>query len=196
MRCPACNGTEWKNVDQYRVKPEGMSACQNCFFVSYPKKYKTEEEIKEYYRKEYRQPPTAANLFSGERKLYYHEVILKPLIEEWKAQGLTKPVVGEVGSAIGMFLNWMKIKMPEAEIHGTELTTSFRRVAFHEFGIQLNEEFDFTRRYDLVVSYHVLEHQLDPDIMLARYAHTLSERGVMYLSTPVWFREATNFVQA
>ncbi len=196
MRCPVCEGTEWKNVDQFRIKPSGMAQCQGCGFVSYPKKYQSEDQIKAHYRNEYRAAPTVMNLFSGERKLYYHEAILGPLLKEWKEGGLIEPVVGEIGAAMGMFLNWLKIKVPGAQVYGTELTTTYRRVAKHEFGLDLTEEFDFKRSYDLIVSYHVLEHQMDPDLMLYRYAEALKPSGVMYLSCPVWFREATNFGQS
>ncbi len=195
MRCFVCDGTEWTNVDKYRMKPHGMSMCNGCGVVSYPKKYKTEEEIKAHYRTGYRPAPNAMNLFSGERKLYYHEVLLAPLLEEWKKAGV-KPVIGEIGAAMGLFLSWIRHKVPGCQVSGTELTTSFRRVAFHEFGIELTEEFDFSKKYDLIASYHVLEHQTDPDIWLRRYAEALSPSGVLYLSTPIWFREATNFGQA
>jgi SAM-dependent methyltransferase len=195
MRCIVCNGTVWENVDHVRVNKKGMCLCTGCGFISYPEKYKTEDEIKQHYRSSYRQAPTAHNLFTGERKLYYHEHFLRPLIEEWKKAG-KKPVVGEIGSAMGMFLAWISAQLECSHIHGTELTTTFRRVAHHEFGIKLDEDFDFSRKYDLIVSYHVLEHQLDADKWLSRYADALSESGVMYLGTPVWFREATNFGSA
>ncbi len=193
MRCIVCDHTEWKNVDQVRIKPQGLSQCTHCGFFSYPDKYKTEEEIKEHYRKEYRGAPTVHNALTGERKLHYHDSFLSPLFQSWKEQGLTNPVIGEIGSAMGMFLNWIKQQIPGAEVHGTELTTTFRRVAKHEFGIDLVEDFDFTKQYDMIASYHVLEHQLDADVMLKKYRDCLKDSGVMYLSTPVWFREALNF---
>lgn len=191
MRCIVCNGDKWTNVDQFRIKPSGMHQCDSCGFVSYPEKYKSYEEIRDYYRASYRQAPNISNLTSGERKLWYHERVLRPLIEEWKKAGL-KPVVGEIGSAMGMFLKWMTEQI-DCEVHGTEWTTSYRRVAYHEFGIKLDEEFDFSRKYDLIASYHVLEHQQDADEWLKKYLDCLSPNGVMYLSTPIWFRELANF---
>lgn len=194
FRCPACETVgKWKNVDEYRLKPEGMHICESCGFVSYPSKYKTEEEIKEYYRKEYRSaPPQITNIYTGERKLHYHNMFLTPLFEEWEKAGITKPVIGEVGSAIGMFLNWVRGRFPEADIHGTELTIDMRKVAKHEYNLDLKEDFDFSKKYDLIASYHVLEHQIDPDIMLKKYADCLKDTGIFYLSCPVWFRDCDN----
>jgi 2-polyprenyl-3-methyl-5-hydroxy-6-metoxy-1,4-benzoquinol methylase len=158
----------------------------------YPGKYKTEEEIKEYYRKDYRGAPQVQSLYTGERKLNYHAYFLTPLFEEWRKLGIDKPVIGEIGSAFGMFLNWVRGQIKDADLSGCELTTAMRKVAKYEYGINLTEEFDFTKKYDLIVSYHVLEHQLDPDINLKKYAECLKPGGVMYLSAPVWFRDADN----
>lgn len=192
MRCPCCDNNEWKNIDHVRLKPMGMAMCQKCGFVSYPKMYKTEEQIKEHYRKSYRPAPNVSNMFTGERKLNYHAAFLKPLFESWRQQNIPDPIIGEIGSAMGLFLNWIKKEFPEAEVHGTELTTTYRRVAKHEFGLDLKEELDLTKKYDLICSYHVLEHQMDPDIWLRRYRDALEDSGMIYLSTPIWFREAVN----
>lgn len=191
MNCPICQTSEWENVDRFRIKPHKMSMCKCCGFISYPDKYQTEEEIKKHYRESYRPPPTASHLWTGERKIWYHEHVLRPLIEEWKRAEL-KPVIGEIGSAMGMFVKWMSDQI-DCDIQGTELTTSFRRVAYHEFGVELAEDLDWTKKYDMIASYHVLEHMLDPDKQLEKYVNALSDRGVLYLSVPVWFREAVNF---
>lgn len=190
FRCPVCDTTgQWDNVDNFRLKPQGMHICKSCGFVTYPEKHKTEEEIKEYYRKDYRTLPQAHNIVTGMRKLNFHHFFLNPIFEEWKKIGHVKPVIGEIGSALGMFLDWAKKHFPEGDFHGTELTTSYRKVAKHYYGLDLVEDFDFTKQYDLIVSYHVLEHQLDPDQKLKEYAQCLKPHGFFYLSCPVWFRD-------
>lgn len=193
MRCAICDANDWINVDEVRLKKEDMCMCKGCGFVGYPSKYKSEEEIKAHYRTEYRPGPQAPSLFTGERKLQYHAFFLgNNLFKDWGTRGITAPVIGEIGSAHGMFLNWIKGLYPEADIHGTELTETYRRVAFHEYGIKLDEDFDMSKKYDLITSYHVLEHQLDPDKKLSQYAACLKDDGVFYLSVPVWFRDASN----
>lgn len=193
FRCPCCDTVgQYENVDRFRLKAEGMHMCKTCGMFGYPEKYKTEDEIKEFYRNDYRGAPQVHNLYTGERKLNYHAYFLTPLFEEWAKIGLDKPVIGEIGSAFGMCLNWIKSYFKDAEIYGCELTTAMRKVAKFEYGIDLTEDFDFTKKYDLIISYHVLEHQLDPDINLKKYADCLKPGGVIYLSTPVWFRDADN----
>ena len=157
MRCVVCSSNDWENVDEYRDlqkhdgKDVGMSICKTCGFVSYPEKYKTDEEIKEYYRKDYRGgPPTYGNIVTGRRKLGYHEHFLKEVILKWRDDKV-KPVIGECGSAIGMVMHWFKQVVPGCEVHGTELTTNYRRVAKNEYGIELKEDFDLTKKYDLIM---------------------------------------------
>ncbi len=193
MKCPNCHQDHWENVDSARIKPQGMSVCLECGFISYPSKWKAKEEILKHYRSSYRQPPSHFNIFAGERKNHFHHVFLLELFDKWKAEGLENPRILEVGAAFGFTLQWFKQLFPKAEVHGTELTTSMRRVAANEFGIRLDEDIDETKKYDLIMSYKVLEHQLDPDVELRRYQKMLKPEGRMYISVPTWFDTMSNF---
>lgn len=194
MRCLVCDSeNKWTNVDEFRFKPQGMSICNKCGFCSYPSKWKTAEEIKAHYRKAYRNPPTANNLFTGQRKLFFHHEFLKDVFKSWKEKDLKNPEVFEVGAAYGMALAWVRENYPGANVGGTELTTSYRRNAFHEYGINLSEDFDTSKKYDLIMSYKVAEHQLDVDLELHKYAQSLTENGRLYISVPTWFDSMCNF---
>lgn len=194
MRCICCDADDkWKNVDEFRVVPKGMSICMNCGFVSYPSMYKSEDEIKAYYRKDYRNVPKVGNLFTGSRKLHNHDAFLGPALKEMKKRTET-PVIGEVGAALGMVLNHIRQNyFPNGEFYGTELTTTYRRVAFHEYGLNLSEDFDLSKQYDLIISYKVAEHQMDIDKRLREYALALKPDGLLYISVPTWFEAMTNF---
>lgn len=199
MKCPNCQSSDWKNVDEFRFKdkdekgtPIGMSMCNSCGFVSYPEKYQTKDEIIAHYRKAYRKPPSVVNMFTGQRKNHFHYAFLKDLIEEWQKSD-AKPDIVEIGAAFGMSLNMFQQLIPSANISGTELTTAYKNVARHEFGIKLDDDFDDSKKYDLIMSYKVLEHQLDPHIELARYAKALKPEGFLYISVPTWFGPMVNF---
>lgn len=193
MVCPICGDNHWENVDQYRFKAQGMSICLSCGFISYPNRWKTEEEIKQHYRKDYRNPPTSGNLYSGQRKLHFHAAFLKDLFEEWQKNGKKAPEIYELGAAYGMALAWARDTYKGAIVGGTELTTSYRRNAFHEYGITLTEDFDDSKQYDLIMSYKVAEHQLDIDKMLSKYKSCLKSDGKIYISVPCWFGQMNNF---
>jgi len=195
MRCLICDSTDkWKNADQYRLVPKKMEICMGCGFVSYPSLYKTEAEMIEYYRKEYRKAPSIGNLYTGNRKLLHHDIMLRPIFKEWIEKGINSPVIGEVGSAYGIFLNWVRSQFfPKGEFHGTELTTTFKRVAFHEYGLNLKDDLDPNVKYDMICSYKVAEHQMDADKKLLQYKELLKENGLLYISVPTWFSTLTNF---
>lgn len=194
MRCLICEGTDWKNVDEYRIKPEGMAVCTNCGFVSYPDKYKTYEEIKAYYRTEYRQgPPQVTSMFTGQRKLNYHNEFLMPLYKEWRDTGKLDPTICDVGAAFGMVLEMFKRNIPGSKLYGTELTETYRRVAWNEYGIELTEDFDDTVKYDMVMSYKSAEHILDADIEIRKWVTSLAEGGKLYIGVPIWFNTLHNF---
>jgi hypothetical protein len=112
-RCIICDSVGlWKNVDQYRQKAHGMAMCTQCGFITYPEIVSDHAKMVEYYREEYREPPTYQNLLTGERKLHYHDAFLAPLFEEWRKTGKTSPKICEVGAAFGLALTWFRKQFP------------------------------------------------------------------------------------
>jgi SAM-dependent methyltransferase len=194
FRCPICDTTSIpRNVDEFRHKPHGMAMCETCGFVSFPQIVADMVGLKEYYREEYRDAPSVQNLYAGQRKLNYHGAFLGDLFRKWKTDGKAAPVVGEIGAAFGMFLGWVKQHFKSAEVSGTELTLTYRRNAWHEYGIFLSEDFDDKKQYDLIASYKVAEHQPNVDKELRRYVLALKPDGHIYISVPIWFGVMNNF---
>lgn len=194
MQCPICRTVEpkWKNVDNFRLKPEGMCLCEICGFITYPDK--KQKDLDQFYKKEYRTIPNVSIFFTGERKLQYHAHFLKETIDKWKANNRKGLVITDVGSAAGMFLDYLnKQGLDISDIHGVELTETYVRQAWWFFGIKSIPKFDDTKRYDLISSYKSLEHILDPDIELTKYVASLKDDGYLYFSVPLWFEAMTNF---
>ena len=189
-RCPICDvENQWENVDEYRLKASGMSMCGSCGFVTYPDKLK-DKSLKEFYQDDYRKFPNANNFFTCERKVHYHAAFLKDVIKELK----DKPInFLEIGAAFGTVCNWIQKKCPKWKVEGTELTTGFKRVAFHEYGLNLQDDFDKTKKYDFIMTYKVLEHQKDPDKELLQYRESLNDDGYLYVGVPIWFDKLCNF---
>jgi len=169
----------------------GMSICKVCGFVTYVNAVMQETEMTQHYRINYRKAPNVTGLYTGERKLHYHAAFLGKYFPEWRKKETF--AVAEIGAAYGLFLNWFRTRVPKAEVYGTELGLANRRVAYHEFGIQLDEEFDYTKKYDLISSYKVAEHQPNFDEKLKKYIDCLKDDGLMYISIPDWFSTMTGF---
>lgn len=191
-KCIICGSSDWKNVDEFRYKAHGMSMCNKCSFVTYPEKCSKEQDVKKFYEHDYRQAPTVHNLFTSERKLHYHLAFLEEIFAKWK-QDNQSPVIVEIGAALGLFLNYLKADFPKAELYGTELTKSFVRSAWHIYKTRLDEDFDDTKKYDLIMSYKVAEHMPDVIKQLGRYRQALKETGYLYISVPTWFKSMNDF---
>jgi len=191
-KCTICSKEDWQNVDEYTSQKHGMCICMTCGFVTYPEAIDNADKVTNYYKEEYRPAPTVPNVFSGQRKLHFHEAFLQQnLFKKWKKDDA--PVVFESGAAIGLFLDYIKKNYPKAEVYGTELTTTFRRVCWHQYKIKLDTEMDTSRKYDLIASYKVAEHIPDVNTELEKYFECLKDDGHLYISVPCWFDQLTNF---
>lgn len=197
VRCLVCDTVgKWTDVDQFKYKPTGMHMCEKCAFITYPETYTKLDNLNKFYEDDYRKAPTVDNLFAGERKLHYHGAFLNSLFEKWSKDGLTNPKVLEIGAAFGLFLKWFKKTVPGADIHGTELTTTFRNVAWSFYQIYLAKEPNWNKKYDLICSYKVAEHIPNIDEQMRKYALSLNEGGHLYIGVPTWFNVLNNFGQA
>lgn len=199
-RCLICDASHgWHDVDHLRMKPMGMAMCKQCGFVSYPARLLSQEDLHAYYETDYRKMPNASNYFTGHRKLHYHSAFLSPLLKEW-AETASKDSprrVHEDGSAIGMFLHWLRQTQPEGsiDISGTEWTGTFRRVAWHEYKVPLTVQWDPKEddRYDMIATYKVAEHMIDVDHKLEQYRKHLKPDGLLYIGVPQWHKMMSNF---
>jgi len=196
-RCLICSTVgNWKNVDKYKNKKTNMCMCNSCGFITHVSKSQSKEDLKAFYQKDYRQPPTAGNFHTSKRKCQYHQAFLSDLYTDWGKQD-KKPVIFDSGAAFGMFLEWskefLKAKGTNASVSGSEWTQSFKRVAKNHYGIDLADEIDETKKYDLIASYKVAEHQIDADLELRKFVELLKPDGKIYISVPTWFNVLSNF---
>jgi len=188
--CVICGESNWENIDSLRVKPEDMVLCKTCGMIQI-NKFSTKEEIERHYLgAEYRKAPNSTNFHSGNLKLQYHQAFLGEYIKEWKDKEVS---ICDIGTAYGMFLHWFKSHVPKANVYGTELTESYTRNAFWEFGLRLTKEIDTSRKYDIISCYKVLEHLFDVNEQLEIYYNSLNDDGYFYVSSPEWFEELGMF---
>ena len=108
-RCIICNSTNWKNADKYTTRETDFSICQACGFCCHLSKIKSKAALKAFYKKDYRQPPSAANFLTSQRKMHYHQEFLGELYTKW-GKGDKKPVIFDSGAAYGVFLKWSSYK--------------------------------------------------------------------------------------
>lgn len=189
MRCYVCDGREWHKVTVERngravpVHSESIvQVCVGCGNACHEVDVSKEEQIKDFYRTEYRPKPNITNLLTTTHKTNYVRIFLNDFLKENRTRQM---VVGDVGAATGYLLNFFR--GIGHKVSGCELTLTFRRMSEHYYGIPLAEELEPKHKYDLIAVYHVLEHLMEPDKKLAHYVSLLADGGHMLIATPEWF---------
>jgi len=95
----------------------------------------------------------------------------------------------ELGTGSGYFLLNCKKKFPYSDLYGVEydprlLAITKRKVPDCNL-IEANvEEFNFTRTFDVIVSFQVIEHLYHPELMLKQVKKHLNKDGVFIVSSP------------
>lgn len=191
MRCYICDKSDWHRptvIVDGKERPIHSKAttqiCKHCGNACHDVDVSKEDQIKDFYRNEYRPPPTVLNIITTTHKVNYVRVFLNEFLAKANADG-KQLLVGDVGAATGYLLNFFR-NMGH-KVSGCELTKTFRSTSEHYYGIPLSEDLETKHKYDLITIYHVLEHLMEPDKKLAHYASLLAPGGHMLIATPLWF---------
>ncbi len=107
----------------------------------------------------------------------------------WKGRNLDRPLrVLDVGCGVGAQLDIFKGMFPDCETYGIEINEVAVRKAKlrgHEVYYGLFEEVNLpTNFFDVVSSYHVIEHLGQPDDLIRKSLELINDGGVIHLETP------------
>ena len=193
--CFVCDSDNWQSLDYLRQEKLGFVICRECGIQSYHpafRKYKTEENLLDFYRYEYRRHPNAENIITSNRKLGYLIAFFGDLLEKnkgWK--------VLDIGSATGYFLSHLKAIGYDIEnLYGSEYTHSFRHFSKNFYGLKhVNEEVPKDKEFDFILLNHVLEHMHEPDKKLLQYKDMLSDGGYISIWVPYWHEVCFDFAK-
>ncbi|MGD9842814.1 MAG: class I SAM-dependent methyltransferase [Steroidobacteraceae bacterium] len=111
------------------------------------------------------------------------------LIKKFKP-GMSHGAILEVGTGSGFFLSFCHRFMPAAKLYGIEyderlLEVTKQRAPFAECKQGNAETFDLNPiKFDVVVSFQVIEHLYHPDEMLKRVRDHLKPDGLFIVTTP------------
>ena len=96
----------------------------------------------------------------------------------------------EIGTGSGYFLSFIHSEFPNASLSGIEydhrlLETTTSKVPFENCKQGNAELFDFEgEKFDVIVSFQVIEHLYKPEEMLERVKRHLNQNGVFVMTTP------------
>lgn len=192
MECNLCNSTGFKLIwNETRFESNNILECQNCDLV-FLEQNKTKADIEDFYTNDYRKVKTLPALSAEER--YVHPVTvqdcedriawLKPNLRE-RFVSLKGKRVLEIGSATGRFLDTLQSEGAYAS--GLELTTSFVdhsiEKGFDMYSKPL-EALNFDNKFDIIVTFHALEHMFDAKQIINTVHKALKPGGIFAGEVP------------
>lgn len=183
MKCYVCDSNDWHGLPHLN-KERLLQVCKTCGSPCYQVDPASEDKMRAYYRSEYRPQPNYMNLLTTTRKLNYIKGFLRPWLEPREKEAGRPLICGDVGCATGYIPGFLRSRGHRAT--GSEWALYYRRFAEMFYGVPVTEELDGKHKYDLITMYHTLEHMIEPDAKLKRYADMLAPDGRILLSTPEW----------
>lgn len=183
--CPVCQHEESKRLHRLnKGKLEVCDVCHVVFFTPMP----TQQELSAFYNDGYHDNFSQSRMAGGSfAEIRYQS--LEKLLTAHAPSLINRPnrSILDVGCGTGDFL--YAAKRAKWNITGTELAQNAAQKANQKLDnsvlegdiLSLDLPID---SYDLVTSYHVIEHLLDPVGMLQRCYQLLSSQGVLFVETP------------
>lgn len=182
--CPACNADAFALLITYRDN-YFFGYCQKCG-LNYITPMPDTLELKRIYKKFIQSYPNSViaaehSDFSDFAKDRYNFITSRNDIAAPKR-------LLEIGSSYGLFLN--EFKHTTWEVHGIEPSKGPADYSKSEFGLKniqtcmLDKATLAPGSFDIICSFHVIEHSSDPLSMLKTMRHLIKENGRLFISTP------------
>ena len=187
--CPLCSSSETrffiKSKDYFMLNGNSQDfyiySCGNCK-NSFTIPFMNNEELSKYYPNDY-DCYKSHNKFLGflQKLKSYNDVKIIRKVLGGKGKNIL-----EVGAGSGMFLNLLK--QQNFNVDGVEPSESGMNFAKQEFDIELElayfEDYQFKKKYDLIIMFHVLEHFNDPVSVLKKINENLNDNGILFIKVP------------
>jgi len=188
--CYLCESTESQLLfsgDRFD-NPIKNYVCKQCGFVSILPR-PTHKELTEYYQKgEFSKEgrnlskPNDAKIAHSEKYAFDRINILNKVL-------LDKPhpsKVLEIGCGIGSFLYYCRAQ--GSEVIGIEPDLNFAQSGNEMYAIDIRtdtiEDFETDKKFNLISTFHVIEHVIDPNAFLAKIHSLLEDDGLLFVECP------------
>jgi cyclopropane fatty-acyl-phospholipid synthase-like methyltransferase len=184
-KCPICGSERALAAKHKRVWSEDYNECGICRHA-YMNHFPEEAFAEKYYEENY----SSSGYYTDEKAIDLRlEQIYRPKIE-WiiesyrKRYGQAPESVFDVGAGAGHALFAAKEKGVNA--YGVERDVKFRAFCKETFDIELYSSPDeyAAKKFDVVMSFNVIEHVDDPFDFLSMYRDLLSDRPMAIVETP------------
>ncbi len=187
MQCNFCNSYDNSVIFEWtRFEYNNILKCNNCGLV-FKDISECKKEIKLFYKKEYRKIETSPIQTAEE---HYNDNITKKDIDD-RMHFITRNVnlknknVLEIGSASGGLME--RLRNIGTNVEGIELNDEYRNFS-KELGFNIYadpiEDLNIKDAYDVIVSFHTLEHFVDPKYAIRSIYLALKTDGIFLGEVP------------
>ncbi|NOR45868.1 MAG: methyltransferase domain-containing protein [Candidatus Delongbacteria bacterium] len=188
-KCPLCNSFDTKfdlkAKDYFMLNGNSpdfhVYCCETCK-NSFTSPFMSNEELGKYYPDTYdcyKSHSKFSGFLQNLKSLNDVRIIKKTMHDKNKN-------ILEIGSGSGMFLNLLKKE--GYNVDGVEPSDSGVSYAKENYNLDLElayfEDFEFKKKYDLIIMFHVLEHFNDPVSVLEKIKKNLNKDGILFIKVP------------
>lgn len=197
VKCKICNSKKCKliynDVDGYRIdRSFDLYKCLNCNIV-FTKLDLSDKEIQQYYDKmeiafNGAESEKTIKNYVGSKKKFWKLLGYKDRIDEIKKFHPNAKILLDVGCGAGFFLDYAKFR--GYEVYGIEISDWGYQAANKKLNIKVfKSDLDEIPKGaiptpDVITMYDVLEHSLDPKLMLSRSYRLLKKDGILIINLP------------
>ena len=187
--CPVCSSNNIKKIS--RVKKETgyfkkkifvtLRICQNCSFV-----FQSPRILKSYLDRYYKKSNNASGkTFFLENKRNYKYGLNYRRFDFLKANtnyvNKKKISIIEIGSSSNVFLNLFNDK--RFDLNAVEPSKQKKIKTIKQYN-EVFEKIKFKKRFDIIASFHTLEHIYDINIFLQKISEIITPNGVLFIEVP------------
>jgi len=185
--CPLCNSENYQPISNWdrRLKKLRQVKCENCAFVRHFPLPKS-EQLSDYYSKNYRKDYQNVGQTPSERHIQNRKKEAQKRISKFPRNLSTPASILDFGCGSGEFVGACQELGYLA--HGFEPGESYANYAAKEIGLNVKlgelQTVEYNDKFDLITSFHVFEHLIDPVSALMKAKSWLKPNGYIFLETP------------
>ena len=195
--CPVCGDERYDNVEKFLGIYE-VARCKKCSTL-YVTPRPTEDLLAIFYNTSQTMTQLSDFYKKTEGQTERKKVIddrVELCLKYIKSSNKTRLKILDVGCSVGSFLKSLELGLEnaglgeKAELHGLDVDKNVIEIAKREGGniqYHLTSVEDFSRnspeKFDLIISWYVIEHLFDPRAFLRSAASLLSDNGVLIFTT-------------
>ena len=189
ITCDYCGKKDYRIISKYtRFEKNNILKCNNCDLVFLQLK-QDKKQIEDFYRYEYRNMDS--NPIKSAKEQFNDPIVREDCINriKWIKKNvfdISGKRILEIGCASGYLLNELYSEGAK-EVVGIELTETYAEYAtnlgFNIFKKPI-EEIDFFNEFDLVITFHALEHVVKPKNVLNSVYKSLTKNGIFMGEVP------------